>query len=82
MRVMCIETGIASGLEFKFKQGYDISDISVIRDNWYPCSKKRYNGQYQYLIYLPDRGGDLWFSSKLFITEQEFRDKQLEKIGI
>ncbi len=82
MRLLCIETGIASGLEFKFSEGYSVIDISVTQGNWYECSKKRWNGHYQYRIYLPDRGGDLWFSSKLFITAQQFRDKQLEKIVI
>lgn len=70
MRVMCIKTGIASGLEFKFNEGYSVIDISVTQGNSYEYSKKRWNGHYQYYIYLPDRDGELWFASELFITEQ------------
>jgi hypothetical protein len=73
MRLMCIETGHPYGI-------YNTKD-RVFKGEYYQCVDNGDISEFgNYHIYLAY--DTLWFSHKLFMTEQEFRDMKLSELGI
>ena len=70
MRVMCIEYSsyMDNGSEFTIEPGH-----------WLEV----YDGSKDYVYYTFEMNGKEWFTEKAkFITIQQFRQKQLKKIGV
>jgi hypothetical protein len=88
MRVLCIESKIAFGVErYRYKNSVEealeyANSITVYKGEWYDGIENNTGDIMVYDIILPS-GYTLWFDSKLFITKQQwYRDKQLEELGI